>query len=570
MHILINHKKKGERTMSYIVKQPMAGGRIHIHLAENHHDPEKQGARQTRTYLGVLDPVNNELVLGRGLGKPNSEVLALLAAKGIHYTGKRSAGPGRKRTRPVRGVAPLIAQSTVEEIGCLRSLLHLAGSCGLTKSLKVGFGEKIGNRILALAVYQACEGDAMYLGGPWAEEAGLGKGFSSSSISRLCFKLGKDGSGRDKFFKAWIEACGKPRALIHDTTSISTYSSNLEDAEWGYNRDEEKMEQINLALVVSRNSRLPLWFRTVPGSIPDVSTLKLTCKTLKAFGLKNFSCSLDRGYFSRTNLLDMLEAGIDFIIGVPLSVNQAKTIIKANRQGLKVAKRSFLYKGSRLRHTACNYSLEGKNGKIVDLSGHLYFDPERHELSAARLESVVLGLEHKASTNRFSTCGDAQTWRADNGAWFARFLSVKLVDDKWKIVRKSNVISKVVNNYGMTLVVTTDRDRCREDVLDDYRCRDIAEKIIDIAKNDSGADRLRTGKSNNAQGRLFIAFISIILRCLVEDGLRKAGLLKRYSVDETLALLRKVKRIRLPDGSRTICEIPKKTRIVAEALMVEF
>ena len=81
----------------------------------------------------------------------------------------------------------------------------------------------------------------MYLGGPWSEETGLGKGFSSSSTSRLCFKLGKDGGGRDKFFKAWIDACGRPRTLIHDTTSISTYSSNLEDAEWGYNRDGEKM-----------------------------------------------------------------------------------------------------------------------------------------------------------------------------------------------------------------------------------------------------------------------------------------------------------------------------------------
>ena len=570
MNKLINHKTKGERTMSYIVKQPMPGGRIHLHLAENHHNPEKRGSRQTRTYLGVLDSVNNELVLGKGRGRPGPEVLALLAAKGIQYTGKRSTGPGRKRSRPVRGVASLVAQSTVEEIGCLKSLLHLADSCGLAKSLKVGFGEESGNRILALAIYQACGGYAMYLGGAWSEEAGLGKGFSSSSTSRLCFKLGKDGGGRDKFFRTWIDACGKPRTLIHDTTSISTYSSNLEDAEWGYNRDGEKMEQVNLALVVSRNSRLPLWFRTVPGSIPDVSTLKLTCKTLKAFGLKDFSCSLDRGYFSRTNLLDMLEAEIDFIIGVPLSVNQAKTIVKTNRRSLKAAKRSFLYKGSRLRHIACNYPLKGNNGNIIDLSGHLYFDPERHELFAARLESTVLELEHKASTMNFSSSGDAHAWRTDNGAWFARFLSVKLVDGKWKIVRKSNAVSKVVNNYGMTLVVTTDRDRGREDVLDDYRCRDIAEKIFDIAKNGVGADRLRTGKSNNAQGRLFIAFISIILRCLIEDRLRKVGLLKSYSVDEALAFLRKVKRIRLPDGSRTICEIPKKTRIVAEALGVEF
>ncbi len=55
--------------------------------------------------------------------------------------------------------------------------------------------------------------------------------------------LGSPGAteSRQKFFSEWIKACGSPKVLIHDTTSISTYSNLLEDAEWGYNRDNEQL-----------------------------------------------------------------------------------------------------------------------------------------------------------------------------------------------------------------------------------------------------------------------------------------------------------------------------------------
>ena len=78
---------------------------------------------------------------------------------------------------------------------------------------------------------------------------------------------------RDSFYKSWFIACGNPKSLIHDTTSISTYSKKINDSEWGYNRDKEKLKQINMALVVSEEKQLPLWYRIIPGSIPDVSTL---------------------------------------------------------------------------------------------------------------------------------------------------------------------------------------------------------------------------------------------------------------------------------------------------------
>ena len=49
-------------------------------LAVNHYDSIKRQARQTRTYLGVLDTATNELLLGIRSIEPNTEII-----KRIHF-----------------------------------------------------------------------------------------------------------------------------------------------------------------------------------------------------------------------------------------------------------------------------------------------------------------------------------------------------------------------------------------------------------------------------------------------------------------------------------------------------
>ena len=60
--------------------------------------------------------------------------------------------------------------------------------------------------------------------------------FSSPGISVLMSQVGADHRSRERFIRRWIEICGKPEALIYDTTSVSTYSRELDLAEFGYHR----------------------------------------------------------------------------------------------------------------------------------------------------------------------------------------------------------------------------------------------------------------------------------------------------------------------------------------------
>ena len=74
--------------------------------------------------------------------------------------------------------------------------------------------------------------------------------------------------------------------LCYDITSISSYSELNEYIKYGHNRDNEKLPQLNLAMLFGQNSGLPVYFQRMPGNISDVTTLNNLLETFKALELK--------------------------------------------------------------------------------------------------------------------------------------------------------------------------------------------------------------------------------------------------------------------------------------------
>lgn len=556
--------------MAYIVKQSATHGRINVFLAENHHIPQK-GPRQTRTYIGILDVETNELILSSKQPEPNEALIELLSAKGITYNNKKANGPGRKQTRKTSASSHTklinsIEKSGVFEIGRLNAFNYLAKESGLSACLSNTYGEVLGKRLLSAAIYQASEAMPFYLAGEWADDTGVGEAMSSSSLSRMLDEVGKNSELFNTFFTHWIKACGKPISVIHDTTSISSYSNSNDDIEWGYNRDCEQLPQINIALVVAKSSRLPIWFRMVSGSVPDVASLKLTCKILKSLGLKEFSFSLDRGYFSRSNLLEMLRTTIGFTLGAPTSQGQANQLVLSNKEALESIESSFLFNGKRMRHVTCEYLIEDKKGENMSVPGHLFLDLSRREAAACRMETTILELEQIAKESKFSSKAKADSWINENTGKLSDFFKVEGSNKQWCIVRNIDEITKNISTAGVALILTSRLGLSAKEVLEDYRCRDIAEKVFDTLKNGIDVNRLRTANSNQINGRLFVAFIAVILRALIETKLKQKNLLSKYSIDEALAILKKIKQLKLPDESTVNIEIPKKARIIKEAI----
>lgn len=554
----------------FLVKQKTKSGRVYVHLATSVHRPGKTPTH-VRSHLGVLDSETGELLLSKKFRELPPEVDALLRGKNIPFSGRRAPAKGRA-PRPPRAWAS--GSIVVEELGRVAALLHLAEESGLASALRLAFG--LDSRpLLCAAIHQVCEAEPLYLLEEWLENVSGGEcdGVSLSAAGLLAGTLGSVGAleARRKFFSAWIKALGTPRVLVRDTTSISSYSKVLEAAEWGYNRDGESLPQVNLALVVARDSGIPIWYRSLPGSIPDVASLKGTASQLKSLGMREFSFTLDRGCFSNANLAALVSDGVDFIIGVPLHISQARALLRRRRRALLSFKRHFLANGTVLSHVPCAIRLvvDGTEG---ELPAHLYFCKERHTLMTLRMEKSILEIAAAAGKASLESYREAREWLDANAGRHAPLFRLRMEEGKPVISIKPNRVAGASAYFGFTLVATSrggGMPSDREVVLEEYRSRDLAEKVFDVYKNATGNNRLRTGNDDAAEGRMFIAFLAVTIRALLERRLRDVLGKKAPTVPEALARLAKIKRIRQSGHPPVLLEVPKKSRVVAEAVGME-
>ena len=145
--------------------------------------------------------------------------------------------------------------------------------------------------LLALAYYQIIESSPLYLFPYWLDDTHLPQvaRMDSSAISKFCQEVGMLQQQRRHFQEQWIARLQPVKALYYDITSISSYSTNVEYVEWGYNRDKEALPQVNMGVVFCNRSSLPIFYNLYPGSIVDVKTLANCVKFLQALGFAYYS-----------------------------------------------------------------------------------------------------------------------------------------------------------------------------------------------------------------------------------------------------------------------------------------
>ena len=104
-------------------------------------------------------------------------------------------------------------------------------------------------------------------------------------------------------------------ALSIDTTALPN-QIDLDSTQWGYS-SETMDEEIKLLLVMDRERNRPLYFRYIPGSIVDVSTLETTNTEMEKLGIRSSLTIMDAGFFSEDNIRSMFKGKMDFLIRVP-------------------------------------------------------------------------------------------------------------------------------------------------------------------------------------------------------------------------------------------------------------
>lgn len=506
-------------TMSYRINQRI-GKHVYVYEAESYWDPEKKQPRQKRKYIGKKDPVTGEV------------------------------------STPRKGFTPRMAR----DYGHIYLLCHMARRIGLPEVLKDAFPE-VSEELLFLSLYQVLEAKPLYLCKPWAEMTHLEEPLvlSSQRISRLLEEIGTREDLRDNFFHSWIERQGDIHAIIFDITSLSSYSRLIEYLEWGYNRDRDKLPQINLGLILGQPSQLPIAYRIYPGSISDVTTLSNILILLDDLGVRDFTFILDRGFYSAANIKDMAEEEIRFVLPLSFSTKIATQLISRHHRDLQSPLNGFYYKKRPMFHVKREIAISD-----VSLYAHLFHDEKRKADEMEHLMRQVVEIEGRVEGKEFWKKEAVEEYMEQSFRGSSRLFELTGEAPRFELKRKPKSISRLMNRMGKTVLLTNDPVLGREDILNLYRRKDALEKMFDVIKNELESGRLRVSSKEAMEGRIFLTFLSLILYSEVSRVMKEKDLYKTYTLSEVFFELKKLRIVTLTNGKNYLTEVSKKQRNLFE------
>lgn len=110
-------------------------------------------------------------------------------------------------------------------------------------------------------------------------------GISEDVYHNLFVRVGLDESLQQSFFKKRCESLSAKDALAYDSSTISVYSENQNDARFGFNKAHDGLKTIKLLTLYSIDSRQPIAFTKQPGNLPDVISVTNAINQLRALGV---------------------------------------------------------------------------------------------------------------------------------------------------------------------------------------------------------------------------------------------------------------------------------------------
>ena len=86
----------------------------------------------------------------------------------------------------------------------------------------------------------------------------------------------------------------------------------MKQVKWDRNKENKPLPQINLALVYGQESRLPVYYRKLPGNITDVATVQKMLKDIDFLKKDKVHLVMDRGFYSETNVNALYKSTTSF------------------------------------------------------------------------------------------------------------------------------------------------------------------------------------------------------------------------------------------------------------------
>lgn len=485
---------------------------VYVYESKSYWDKEKKAPRTKMVYLGKED-----------------------------VTTKQIKAPGKKWY-----------PKSSRDYGNVYLLEKISAQIGLTEILKEAFPDEW-RKLITCAFFEVLESKPLYLCSTWLEDTyiNLVDKLPSQRISELLKSVGQNVYARFEFSKLWSQKRREDKFIVFDITSISSYSKFIESVEWGYNRDKERLPQINFGMLFAQPSMLPLFYNVYQGSIRDVSTLKNILKFLSQFKLSAVTFILDKGFYSSDNISELKRKRLHFIIPLTFTVSEAYKLIEKHREEITDVSNALRVNKQILYCVRDKISI---NRYL--LNAYIYFNKKKSVTDEERLLKKLMEAEEKVEQRHFRNREKLDNYIKEHACKLKGFFVIRKVKGFFVLQRDKERINRSIKQMGYVVMLSTRSMKAKELLLL-YRNKDCVEKSFDNMKNELSANRLRVHSRESMEGRLFIRFISLILYSRIHNIMREKNLINKYTIEEVLYEMKKLKIIELENRRKILTEISK-------------
>jgi transposase len=546
--------------MACLIRQRLRD-ETYLYYSTSYRDPTNGKVKNKRQIIGKIDKKTGQPIY-------KSECAHLIAELGLNLQKNvPHENNSENMEQPKIFSKSDLLNSTIKSYGSYRLLSEISEKIGLIKILQTVFSDKWQN-ILTLAFYLVCEDDPVLYCEKWIEstESIVSSGsMASQRISELLAKILP--SQINDFYCGWSKYRQENEYLALDITSISSYSNLIENVEWGYNRDGEKLPQINFCLLYGENSGLPIYSLSYSGSLKDVSTLTTTLKQFKM--LNNgivFQIVTDKGFYSKKNINNLLNENskdFKFVMAVPVNNNLAKNLIEEYTKSISDLKKidNSIAIGNDVVYGETT-KIPWVNEKVTtELYCHIYYNSFNAENARRNLISCVKVLENEANIDP-ENCKLKKEYQK-----YLIFKKSKKSNSGYTVQINATVIEKELINSGW-LILFSNHITDKETALSIYRNKDVVEKGFLRLKNNLGLYRLRVHSDRNTNSKLFVAFISLIIMSHIHKVMIDHNFYKSMTMKDLIKTVEKLLVVTIK-GERIEYPLTKEQKMIFDAFKIE-
>ena len=292
--------------------------------------------------------------------------------------------------------------------------------------------------------------------------------------------------------------------IVYDLSAIRYYGSGNEFARYGhYYHSSGGNKEINFVLAVTGDHGIPVHHRIMSGNIVSVSTVNSFVMELRDLGISTIMIVMDRGFYSRQNILDLKKYSI--IGAIPSTLKICADLLSRSK-GIENSGNYIQYAEETVFH------MEHSMGSIRYM---VYFSVRSRAEKIQALYSQISDMErdlHELQDKEFDNRQDMIRTVMSAAGRMERYVEIKPSGKKFSYRLKHNAIQARTNRMGFFILFTITMLGAG-DILRIYRQKDVVEKAFMHSK--PNVEPLYARTETGTRARMFLSGLGYSIMAMI-------------------------------------------------------